>query len=163
MRLFLGTHAVGLTLSGVIQARFLHDLAAGLEHLLVALDLVLQRMADEAERVDVLHFRLGAELGFAARPDADIGVAAQRAFFHVAVADAGVEDDLLQPREVFMGFVGRRDVGLADDLNQRYAGAVQINRSPLTAVGKAIMQGLAGVFLQVHARDADTSWGRSRP
>ena len=81
--------------------------------------------------------------------------AAQRAFFHVAVAHAGVEDDLLQPRQVFPGLVGRSDVGLADDFDQRHAGAVQVDRGPFAAVGQAVVQALARVFFQVHARDAD--------
>ena len=155
MRLLFGAHAVGLAFGGVVEPRLLLDPAAGLQHLLVALDLVLQRLADEAERVDVLHFGLGAELALPTRTNADVGVAAQRAFFHVAVAHAGVEDDFLQPRQVFLGFVGRGDVGLADDLDQRHAGAVQVDRGPLAAVGQAVVQALARVFFQVHARDAD--------
>jgi hypothetical protein len=57
---------------------------------------------------------------------AHVGVAAQRTLFHVAVGDAGVEQNLLQPREVLEGLVGRADVGLAHDLHQRRAAAVQV-------------------------------------
>ena len=155
VRLLFRPHAIGPAFGGVVQARLLLDPAAGLQHLLVALDLILQRLPDEAEGVDVLDFGLGAEFLLPARADADVGVAAQRAFFHVAVADAGVEDDLLQPRQVFPGLIGRGDVGLADDLDQRHAGAVQIDRGPLAAVGQAVVQALARVFFEMHARDAD--------
>ena len=130
-------------------------LAARFEHADVPFDFVLQRLLDEAERIDVLDFRLGAEFFLAARTHADVGIATQRAFFHVAIADAGVEDDLFQPRQIFVGFIGRTHVRLADDLGQRHAGAIQIDRGSVGGVGKALVQALAGVFFQVQAGDAD--------
>src|SRR5271157_1935556 len=155
VRLLLGAHAVSLAFRSVVEARFLLDLAARLDHLLVALDLVFQRLADEAEGIDVLHFCLGAELRLPARTDADVRIATQRTFFHVAVADAGVEDDLLQPGQIFVRFVRRRNVGLTNDLDQRHTGTVQVDGRPLAAVVQAVVQALAGVFLQVNARDTD--------
>ena len=81
---------------GVPEPRLLHHAPAGLDHFDLALDLVLQRRADELEAVDVLDFGLGAEFFLAPGTDADIGVTAQRTLFHVAVGDAGVEQDLLE-------------------------------------------------------------------
>ena len=139
----------------VVEARFLRDLAAGFDDLDVALDLVFQRLLDEAERIDVLDFGFGAEFFLPARPHADIGVAAQRTFFHVAVADPGVEDDFLEPSEVLVSFLGRPHVGLADDLGQGHAGAVQIDGGLMGSIGETLVQALARVFLQVQPRDAD--------
>ena len=79
------------------------------------------------KRVHVFHLGLGAQLRLAARAHADVGVAAQRALLHVAVADAGVEDDLLQARQVVGGLLGGAHVRLADDLDQRRAGAVEVH------------------------------------
>ncbi len=121
----------------------------------LASDFVLERLANEAERIHILDFGLGAEFFLPARTHADVGIAAQRAFLHVAVAHAGVEDDFLQPRQIFVGLVGRGDVGLADDFNQRHAGAVQIDRRLLVGIGKAFVQALARVFFEMHAGDAD--------
>ena len=88
--------------------------------------------------------------------DAHVGIAAQRTLFHVAVGDAGVEQDLLEPREVFEGLVGRADVGLADDLDQRRAAAVQVEIGARGGVGKAFVQALARVLFHVQAGDADS-------
>ena len=134
---------------GVVQASFLRDLAAGLNHADLALNLVLQRLADEAEGVDVLDLGLGAELFLPARAHADIAIAAQRAFLHVAVADPGVEDDLLQAREIFVGLVGRSDVGLADDFDQRHPLRFRSMAVVSEEFGKAFVQALARVFFQV--------------
>ena len=121
----------------------------------VTLDLVFQRLANEAERVHVLDLGLGAEFLLAGGAHADVGIAAQRAFLHVAVADAGVQDDLLQAREILVRLLGRADVGLADDLDQRHAAAVQVQVGALVGIGKAFVQALAGVLFQVYAGDAD--------
>ena len=44
------------------------------------------------------------------------------------------------------------DVRLAHDLDERNAGAIQVDRR---CAGKSIVNRLAGVFLHVHARDAE--------
>ena len=95
------------------------------------------------------------ELFLAARTHADVGIAAEGAFFPVAVANAGVEDDLLQASQIFVGLVGRREVGLTDDFDQGHAGAVEIDGRFLFGVGEAFVQALTGVFFEVDAGDAD--------
>ena len=156
VRLLLRPHAVSAAFAGVVEARLLGDGSTGAQDLLMALNLILQGLADEAERVHVLDFSLGAELLLPDRAHADVGVAAQGAFFHVAVADAGVQDDLLQAGQVFPSFVGRRNVGLADDLDQRHAGAIKVDGGPVGAVVQAIVQALAGVFFHVQAGNTDS-------
>jgi hypothetical protein len=88
-------------------------------------------------------------------PHADVGVAAQRTFFHVAVADAGVEDDFLKPGEVLVRFRGRSHVRFADDLGEGHARAVQIDGGLRGSISEALVQTLARVFFQVQAGDAD--------
>ncbi len=124
MRLLFRAHGIRAAFVSVVEARLLLHLSAGFEDLELAEDFVFQRLLDEAERVHVFDFGLGAKFGLALGANAHVGVAAQRAFFHVAVADAGVEDDLFQVGEVFVGFVGRGDIGLADDFDERHAAAV---------------------------------------
>ena len=98
----------------------------------------------------------------ATRADADVGVAAQGAFLHVAVGDAGVEQDFLEAREVFVGFVGRADVGLGDDFDQRRAAAVEVDVGAGGGVGEAVMEAFAGVLFHVQAGDADALWAGRR-
>ncbi len=140
---------------GVVEPSFLRDLVAGLENADVAFDFILQGLLDEAERVDVLDFGLGAKFFLAARADADVGVAAQRAFFHVAIADAGVEDDFFQAREVLVGFFGRAHVGFADDFGEGNAGAIEIDGGFVGGVGKAVVEAFARVLFEVKAGDAN--------
>jgi hypothetical protein len=54
-----------------------------------------------------------------------------------------------------VGFLGGAQVGLADDLDERRAAAVQVEIGMLVGVGKAVVQALARVFFQVHAGNAD--------
>ena len=155
VRLLFRAHAVGLAFVRVVEASFLRDLAAGFDNADLPLDFILQGLADEAERVDVLYFGLGAKFFLAARAHADVGIAAQRAFFHVAIADAGVEDDFFQARQVFVGFVGRAHIGFADNFNQRHSGAVQIDGGVSRRVGEAFVQAFARVLFEMQAGDAD--------
>ena len=62
VRLFLGAHRARLAAVRVVEARLLHDLAAALDQLDLALDLVVDRALDEAERVEVLDLGARAEL-----------------------------------------------------------------------------------------------------
>ncbi len=93
----------------------MRDAAAALDHADVPLNLVFQRLLQKAERIQILYFDLGAEFLRAAQPHAHIGVAAQRSFFHVAVADAGVQQNLPQRTQVGVGLVWRAHIRLGDD------------------------------------------------
>jgi hypothetical protein len=57
----------------------------------------------------------------------DVGVAAEAAFLHVAVADAQPHHQRVQRLGVFHGLGAGAHVGLGDDLQQRRAGAVQVD------------------------------------
>src|SRR5581483_12308271 len=116
--------------------------------------LIFQRLANEAEGVHILYLGLGAEFLLSAGPHADVRVAAQRALLHIAIADAGIKDDLFQPRQIGIRLLRRADVGLADNLNQRHAGAIQVDGGLLGGLGEAFVQALAGVLFQVYASDA---------
>ena len=93
VRLFLAAHRPRFVLVGIVQTRFLHDLAAVLDHLDLPLDFEVDRLLDEAERIQVLELRARAELLLAARPHRNVGVAAKRTFLHVAVGDLEVAHD----------------------------------------------------------------------
>ena len=107
--------------------------------------------ADEADRVDVLDLAARAERA-ARLAHRDVDVAAHGAFLHVAVAGAEIAQDRAQLAQVRRRLLRRAHVGLRDDLHQRDAGAVEID----IGLGRMlVVQALAGVLLQVQARDAD--------
>ena len=120
MGFFFGAHAVGFTFIRVVKSRLLHDLFAGFDKFNLTLNLILQRVADKAEGVHILHFGFSAEFLLPSWTDTYVGIAAQRALFHIAIAHIGVEDDFLEPAQVLVGFVWRAHIRLADNLDQRH-------------------------------------------
>jgi hypothetical protein len=86
------------------------------------------------------------------RAHRDVGVAAEGAFLHVAVADADPRHQGVQGLGVGHGLGGGAHVRLGDDLQQRRAGAVEVDAGHAVEV---FVQRLAGVLFQVGAGDAD--------
>ena len=70
---------------------------------------------------------------------------------------------LLDLSQVSVGLVGRPHVGLADDLDQRRAGAIQIDIGVAVGILEAVVDALAGVVFHVDARDADALLDAVRP
>ncbi len=95
----------------------------------------------------------------AARTHADIGVAAERAFFHVAIADAGKEHDLAEGGEIGVGLFGGADVRLGNDFAERRATAVVIDIGLFGGVREAFVKIFRGIFFQVKTGDADALFG----
>jgi hypothetical protein len=71
---------------------------------------------------------------------------------HVAVANADPGDDLMQRLRILDGFLARPHVGLGDDLEQRRAGAIQVDAALALIV---LVQRFAGVLLEVRAGQVD--------
>ena len=59
---FLGAHSVGALLAAVPKARFLVDGSAAFHNLNLPVDFIRQRLLQEAEGIQVLHFGLDPEL-----------------------------------------------------------------------------------------------------
>ena len=157
MRGFLAAHRVGAAFGGVVEAGLLLDACAGFDDFDLALDLVVDSVADVAEAVDVFNFGLGTVLRRSLAHDRDVGVAAEGALFHVAVGDAGVEEDFLEAGEVLVGLVGGAEVGLGDDFDEGCAAAVEVDVGAGRRVGEAVVDGLAGVLFHVEAGNADAT------
>jgi len=150
--LLLAAHGVGLPLGVVPEARLLDDLAAAVQDVALAPDLVLDGPLDVSEGVHVLELRAGPEGLLALRPDGDVGVAAEGALLHVAVADLEVHEDVAQAAQVFGGLLGASHVGFAHDLDEGNARAVEVHVAPGVAF---VVNELAGILLHVDAGDAD--------
>ena len=67
-------------------------------------------------------------LEVAGGPDREVGIHPQASLLHAALADAGVDQDLPQGREIGPGLGRRPQVRLTHDLGQRGAGAVEVDR-----------------------------------
>ena len=85
-------------------------------------------------------------------PNANIHVriAAERTFLHFAIRDAEFAQEQPQFLQIGDGLLGRTDVRLADDFQERRAGPVEIDFRDLLLV-----QELAGVFFEMDADQAD--------
>ena len=134
----------------VEEAGLLRNLPAALEQRDLPLDLELDRLADEAEGVDVLQLDAGAEAGSAALAHADVRVAAERALLHVSVVHPEVDEGEPQRLEVLARILGGAQLRVPDDLDERHARAVEVDVRSVLGVDV-----LARVFLEVDAGEPD--------
>ena len=152
---FFRTHRDGAGFGLVPVAGLLKNTPAGFEHADVAFYFILEGFLEIAEGVEVFYFDLGTEFFCAEQADADIGVTAERAFFHVAVADAGVEHDLAKRGEIGVGLVWSAHVRLGDDFAEGRAAAVVVDVGLSGGLRKPFVQIFCGVFFEMQASDAD--------
>ena len=141
---------------GVVEAGLLHHLPPGLDEVDLALDLVGDGPLDEPERVDVLDLRAGTEGPGTGRPHGHVGVAAEGAFLHVAVADA-------EPAHqgVDLPHAGRRlgravEGRLGHDLEERRPRPVEVDPAQLP---EPLVHRSARVLLEVGADERDVAGG----
>ena len=137
------------------QPRFLQDSAAAFDHSDVPFDFVFERFLQKPERVEVFDLDLGAEFFRPAKTHADVCIAAQRAFLHVAVAYSRVEQNLAQGRKVRVGLFRRAHMRFADDFTQRRAAAVVVHITLACGILKSFVQIFRRIFFKVQPRDAD--------
>ena len=152
----LRPHGKSLPRFLVPQAGLAHDPASVVEHFGLPVDLERQGPFHGPHGVHVLDLDEFAQ-GIAGLANGHVGVAAQAALVHVAVADADVLQDLPQPGEVGRGFAGAADIGLAHDLHEGHARAVEVDVAQVGIVSGLVVDGLAGFFLQVDAPQSDES------
>ena len=137
VRVFLAAHRPRHAAAGIEQPRLLLDRAAALPHLDLAPRLVLDRLHDEADRVDVLDLAARAErLAGLAHRDVDVAAHAslppccRRRCRDSAGSSAACADRRRPPP-------GVRISGSRDDLHQRHAGAVEVDDRSWSDAGRA--------------------------
>ena len=118
----------------------------------MSLNLKFNRAFDKAEGIEILDFGTGAELGIAFASHRDIGIAAKRAFLHVAIANTEIHHHLVQLFHVGHRLLGRAQIRLGDDFQQRRPGPIEVDTRQTLEI---LMQRLASVFFQMSASDAD--------
>src|SRR5580704_11997946 len=122
----------------------------------MALDFILDSFLKKAERVEIFYLDFGAKFICAARADADVGVAAERTFFHVAVANSGVEHDLAKRREISVGLFGSTHVRLGNNFAKGRAAAVVVDVGLSGGFREAFMQIFCSVFFEMETRYPDS-------
>ena len=135
------------------------DLAACLVDRDLAGHLGLDPAGDEVEGVHVLQLAAGAQLVGAGRADGDVRVHTQRPLLHLRVRDAQLDDHLAQQLKEALRLLGRVDVGRGDDLDERRAATVVVDKRVCGAADPAAraadVRRLRGVLLEVGAHDPD--------
>ncbi len=153
-RFFLVPLAAGDLVDVVPAAGLFRHVAQLLAGLLPGLELpdgfVFHCPLDGPKAVDVFDFddRRGHFSVRRVDVQIDIGVDAQASLLHVAIGNAQVGQQQLELGQIGLGFGGRAHVGLADDLQQRRAGPIQIDAA-VGLAGQLVVHALAGVFFQV--------------
>ncbi len=156
MRFLLVAHGRGASTGRIEEPGLLHDAIAMRHDVDLPFYLVLERLLQKPERVQILHLRFRPERRRAGGPHRYVRVAAEAALFHVAVVDAEPYENRPKTGEEPGGIGRRAQIRLGDDLDERHAAAVVVDVRLAPRVRKSLVQGLAGIFLHVHARDADT-------
>ena len=95
---------------------------------------------------------LTPELGRAALFHRHVDVASEAPFLHPAVGRVDVAQDRAQLAQIAARFFRPAEIGLAHDLDQRHAGAVEVDQAVIRLVDI-----LAGVFLQMNPHQPDAA------
>ncbi len=163
-RLFLRPHRLRRPRPRLEEAGLLDDGAARREDRRLPRDLVLERLLHVGDRVQVLDLDLDAERGGAAGAERHVRVAAQGPFLHVPVRGVHPAHEAAQAHEGVVRLVGRGEVGLRHDLDERRPGAIQVHerRRGRHVVPRDVVQGLPRVLLEVDAVQADLPAARGR-
>ena len=153
---FLAAHGGGLAGLLVVAAGFLHHGLPRFQRLHLPPVLGFDGALHALEGVEVLHFGAHAE-GLSGPVYAQVHVAAHAALVHAAVAHARVGEDGTELSQIRHGLLRGADVRLGNDLDQRHAASVHVQRR----AGFLIVQELARVLLDVDAGDAHALFPRA--
>ena len=159
VRLFLAPHGKSAPFGFVPEARFLDDPAAFGNDPHLSFDFIVQSFLQKAKRIQVLYFNLSAECVRPFWPDRHVGIAPKAAFLHVAVADAQIQQSPAQVGHIVVGFLTAAKVRLADDFDQRDPAAIEVHVGLAVGIGHPVMNGLAGILLEVESRDSERLLG----
>ena len=89
--------------------------------------LIINRLLQKAERIEVFNLAAGAEFGLPFGAHRHIGIHAERALGHIAVANIQPRDQAVQRFGISHRLGRRAHFRLGNHFQQRRAGAVQIN------------------------------------
>jgi len=154
VRLFLAAHRDGLPLPLVPGPGLLDHGAPVLQDAFLARDLVLDRLVDEAKRVDVLELGAGPKLLLTNRANRHVGVAAERTFLEVAIIDTDEHQHIPKLPEIRLGFRRTPQIGVAHDFNQRRTPAIEIDQRHRARTRPVNV--LRRVLFDVNAGDPDS-------
>ena len=128
MRFFFGTHGFGFVFGHIPEAGFLNDSFTLIQHAGLAFDFVFNRLLHKLETVHVFDFSAGAEFLSAFFADGNVGVTAQRTFFHIAVRNVDIKQNAFQGGQVSMGFIRTADIRFGNNFDERNTATVVIGQ-----------------------------------
>ena len=153
---FLGTHGQGHPVSVIPGTGLLYNMTAVFHDFDLAFHFVFDGPFQGTERVQVFDFRTGTEFRSPFRHDGNIGVAAETAFLHLAVADISVFQDGFQLFHVGSGFRRAAHIRFGYDFDQGHACTVIVNGRRIgSADGQAAVHQLAGIFFHMDTGNTD--------
>ena len=109
-------------------------------------------MFQEAERVEVFDFTACTELSLTFWTYRNVGIDAERAFRHIAVANIQPSYQTMQCFSVCYGFGCGTHFRLGDNFQQRRTGTVQVNTSSTV---QTFMYGFTRIFFHVRTGNID--------
>ena len=149
---FLAAHGAGFIEFGIIQAGLLNDTAAVFNQVDLPFNFVVDGFFNKTERVDVLDFSPGTELGLAFFAHGYVGITTHGTLRHVAIRNTQVEDDGVQFFQIGNSLFGVAQIWLGDDLEQWCASTVQVDTGHVLEI---FVERLSGIFFDMRTRDAD--------
>ena len=151
MRVFLGAHGTGFAFDRVKQTGFLIYLAAIFKDRNLATCLIFNRLSDEADRVHILDFATCTEFA-AGTTHGNVHIHTHGALIHIAVTCSKIANNGPQFGHISLSFIRRAHIRFGNDLHQRNAGTVQINKRHGWML---IVHGFSCILLQMQAFNAD--------
>ena len=94
----------------------------------MAFDFIFDSTHYGSHAVHILHFDLGRKFFHAFRSNTNVGVAAERAFFHVCSADAEVANYVLKIVDVRLDLLGSVHVRFGYDFHKGSAGTIDVDQ-----------------------------------
>ncbi len=153
VRVFFAAQGEGAVSVRVEPAGLLAHASAVLQYRNLAGDLELDGALHESKAVHVLDLGARSEPKVAAASHRDVGVAAEAPLLQVTVVHAEPDQNVTQRSQVLRRLERSSEVGLAHDLDERSAGAIQIDEG----VPPHAVYVLAGILFHVDARDPRAS------
>ena len=131
------------------------DRSTGFQQIHLASTFVFDGPTGKAHRVEVFDLATLAELFRSFPSHRDIAIATQRTFFHIAIGNFQVADQLAHGAHKGIHFLRVPHIRLGDDLQKRHPGPVEIDQAMLRLY---IMDGFAGILFHVNMVNAGSSW-----
>ena len=156
MSIRLAPHGQGNPLLIVPGPRLLLDDPAVFNHLNLPLDLIINRLLQSLQAVQILGLGPGPEFRRTDLPDGHIGIRTNRPLFHLAVGHVDIGQDAPQSLHICLRFLRRPQIRFGNDLKERNPHTVVVHIRGIGAGNSpATVDKLPRILLHMGPGDAD--------